>query len=338
MLVRLATGLKARGLEQHVVSLKGGGQNADALKAAGITVTELNCSLPQAQIALWRLVQKFKPSILQGWMYHGNIAAAVTHAITPGKQSRSLYWNIRASNMDDERYARIIRWNARLSFLPELVIANSQAGMNFHLESGFRPRRKMVIPNGIETDKFCPDDSRRSFMRQKLGLSSTDVVVICVARVDPMKDYHTLLTAMRTLPDIKGLIVGMGTDQLELPKNVTALGLCHDVCGLHSAADIIVSSSAFGEGFSNALSEGMSSGLAPVATDVGDSAYIIGDTGLVISPGDPVALAAAIDAIASLSKNTIKQRGLKARQRIIDNFSLEKVIQRFAVIYKEATD
>ncbi len=335
MLVRLAAGLNARGMEQQVVSLKGGGPNADALVAAGISVTELNFSLPRTQIELIRLVYRFKPSILQGWMYHGNIAASVTHRVTPGWGRRRLYWNIRASNVHDSRYARIIRWNARLSSIPDLVIANSQAGMDYHLETGFHPRRQMVIPNGIETDKFSPNTGQRSSMRRGLGFADSDVVAVSVARVNPMKDFDTLLAAIGSLPGVKGLLVGLGTDQLKLPDNVTALGLRHDVSELHSAADIIVSSSAYGEGFSNALAEGMSSGLVPVATDVGDAANIIGDTGTVVRPGDPVSLGQAIKAIASLPHATIRDRGLKARQRIVENFSLERAVQRFADIYED---
>ncbi len=337
MLVRLAAGLSARGMEQQVVSLRRGGPNADALKAAGISVSELDCSIARAQFELMRVVHRFRPTILQGWMYHGNIAAAVTQRITPGRAKRALYWNIRASNVHDERYARIIRWNARLSSMPDLVIANSQAGMDFHLASGFRPRRQMVIANGIETDKYCPDVARRSSMRQELGFADSDVVVTSVARVNPMKDFDTLLTALRALRGVKGLLVGLGTDQLEIPENVTALGLRDDVPELHLAADIIVSSSAYGEGFSNAVAEGMSSGLVPVATDVGDSANIIGDTGSVVRPGDPVALAQAIEAIASLPHSTIKERGLQARQRIVDNFALARALQRFADIYEDTS-
>lgn len=335
MLVRLAAGLKARGIEQQVVSLRGGGPNADALKAAGISVMELDYNIPRMQFELMRTVHRFKPSILQGWMYHGNIAAAVTHRIAPGRLKRGLYWNIRASNVHDERYASIIRWNARLSSMPDIIIANSQAGMDFHEDCGFRPRRKMVIANGIETGKFSPDTARRCSKRRELGIADTDVVAVSVARVDPMKDYDTLLSAMRTLPGVKGLLLGHGTDQLELPDNVTALGLRLDVPEILVAADIIVSSSAYGEGFSNALAEGMSSGLVPVATDVGDSANIIGSTGTVIDHGDPSALAQAIESIASLPHRALKERGLQARKRIIDNFGLERAVQRFADIYED---
>jgi glycosyltransferase involved in cell wall biosynthesis len=338
MLVQLAIGLQSRGIDQYVASIRGGDGHVETLTNAGIPVTVLSSNVTRAPFELVRLVRQINPSVLQGWMYHGNVAAALAHCVAPGRRKRKLFWNIRASNILDKQYARVIGWNARLSFLPDLVIANSQAGMDFHVASGFRPRRQMVIPNGIETDKFRPNAARRSAMRRDLGFTDTDVLVASVARVNPMKDFDTLLAAMGALPDVKGLLVGLGTDQLEVPENVTALGLRHDVSDLLLAADIIVSTSAYGEGFSNALAEGMSSGLVPVTTDVGDSAIIVDDTGTVVEPRDPVALANAIDAIAKLPPATIKERGLQARQRIVREFELDRAIERNVEIYGEAVD
>ena len=72
--------------------------------------------------------------------------------------------------------------------------------------------------------------------------------------------------------------------QGDLRDKTVCLEACKDIDIVYSASDIIVSSSAFGEGFSNALAEGMSSSLIPIATNVGDSKFIVGKTGKIVKP------------------------------------------------------
>ena len=134
-------------------------------------------------------------SIFQGWMYHGDLAALAAHLVTGGRSRRRLCWNIRASNMEDVRYANLIRICALFSRWPDVMVTNPEAGANFHTAHGYRPRRIVVIPNGIDTNKFCPDPITRSALRAELGLGDK-VVVVHVARIDPMKDHATFLEAM----------------------------------------------------------------------------------------------------------------------------------------------
>ena len=95
----------------------------------------------------------------------------------------------------------------------------------------------------------------------------------------------------------------------------------------------MVSSSRFGEGFSNALGEGMACGLPAVATDVGDAKLIVGDTGLVVPPGDPDVLAAAIRTLAGESAAARVERGSRARGRIAGNFALASAVRRHVELY-----
>lgn len=337
MLAQLAAGLQVRGIPQHVVCLKERGPVADRLEESGVPVTcyglEASKDVPGGVLKLAGMIRKLAPRFVQGWMYHGNLVAALAHKLLPGRRERKLLWNIRASNMDEERYARVIGWSARLSHWPDLLIANSQAGMGFHMDCGFRPRACEVIPNGIDTEKFRPDTQARNEIRKEWGVGPEDVVALQVARVDPMKDHDTYLAALGALPQVTGVLAGLDTDRLRLSPNVRALGLRRDVPRLCAAADIIVSSSAYGEGFSNALAEGMSAGLVPVATRVGDSAVIADDIGQTVQPRDPAALSAAIGKVAAMPVALRRREGLKARARIERNFSLDRAIDRFFDIY-----
>jgi glycosyltransferase involved in cell wall biosynthesis len=191
----------------------------------------------------------------------------------------------------------------------------------------------MVIDNGIDAKKFRPDPAMRKQVRAELGIADDAVVAIHVARVDPMKDHGNCLAAMAEVPSVLGILVGSGTQELALPENVRALGIRRDVERLLAAADIVASTSAFGEGFSNAIAEGMSAGLVPVATDVGDARRIVGDIGSVVPPCNPLAFSQALAALAALPSEQRRQRGALARERIMSQFALDLAIDRYFQLY-----
>jgi glycosyltransferase involved in cell wall biosynthesis len=214
-----------------------------------------------------------------------------------------------------------------------LVTANSTAGLKSHLALGYRPRRSAVIVNGIETDRFKPDPDARVALRKELGISDTAFVLAHVARVDPMKDHAAFLAAMGELPHCVALLVGGGTENLSGAANVLRLGRREDVPRLLAAADAVVSSSAFGEGFSNALAEGMSCALPAISTDVGDAALILGDTGFIVPPRNAPALAAAIRGLAAEPEVARAKRGARARARIVEKFGMAQAVRAYGALY-----
>ena len=237
--------------------------------------------------------------------------------------------------MDEERYGSILRWSARMSRWPDTIVANSECGAAFHKSHGFEASRMVVIENGIDSELFRPHPAWRQQVRRELGVPLDAPLIIHPARVDPMKDHACLLKAMDTLPGVTAVLVGSKTNQLELPPNVKALGLRKDMPRLYAAADIVVSTSAFGEGFSNAIAEGMSAGLLPIVTDVGDARRIVGDTGCVLPPGDPSALASAI-AQECASPNDLAAKGGRARARILETFPVSRFVDSFTRLYENA--
>ncbi len=337
MLVQIAAALRERGIGQQVVCLSGHDARAADLRASGIEVTVLGIASPASLLAavpvLRRTVTRIRPRIIQGWMYHGNIAASLCHYACGGRRGRKLFWNLRASNMDSARYGAVIRCGSLLSRGVDVVVANSEAGVAFHRSHGFRPKQFEVIDNGIDTDRFRPDSEIRRQVRADLNIPADTTVVINVARVDPMKDHATFLAAMAQVPAAVGLLVGMGTAELPLPPNVRALGLRLDVERLLTAGDIVASTSAYGEGFSNAVAEGMSAGLVPVVTDVGDARRIVGDTGRIVAVGDPHAVARAIAEETAMPPEERSRRAGRARARIVENFSLSRAADRYQRLY-----
>ena len=341
MLARLATARPSVADEITVVSLIPAETHLARLIAGGVEVVELRFDkaggILTGLFKLARLIAAKRPEIVQGWMYHGDLAALVALALSGRRRDTPLVWGIRCSAMDWRScglgLALVVKACALLSRWPDVVTANSAAGLKSHLVLGYRPRRAQVIANGIELDKFQPDAAARTAVRSELGIPENAIVLAHVARVDAMKDHRSFLAAMAMLPDVSALLVGAGTENLPVAPNLFRLGRRSDMPRLFAAADFVVSSSRFGEGFSNVLAEGMACGLPAIATDVGDAKLIIGDAGLVVPPQDPPALVAAIRQLAGESASARVERGSRARARIAENFTLGHALQCYMELY-----
>ena len=324
-----------------VVSLLPGGAYRAVIESAGIPVHDLGMArgrptLP-AFLRLARLIRRYRPHILHAWMYHAQLFATLALAISGRWRGTRLIWGVRSSNMDFARYGRSLRWVVRscgwLSSWADAVLFNSESSIAPHRDLGFQPRRSELIDNGIDTERFRPDHALRSQVRAELGIAPTADLIAYVARVDPKKDHATFFAALGKLPRAEALLIGSDTERLATPANVHALGARDDVERLLAASDLIVSSSAFGEGFSNALAEGMAAGLPAVATEVGDSARIVGATGRIVPPREPAALAEAMGALLGETKTARVARGVDARRRIESRFSIARAVDAHGALY-----
>ena len=132
-----------------------------------------------------------------------------------------------------------------------------------------------------------------------------------------MKNHNNFLKAYKCLEStfnnkIKLVLAGKGTDKLDLPYNCIALGM-KNIEDYYNIADIIIVPSAFGEGFSNVLVEGMLTNLLPVATDVGDSKKIIGSTGFIIKGHTEETLKKELSKIIKIKHTLIQSMGRKSK-------------------------
>ncbi len=332
-----------------VFSLKRPGLMAEPLRDAGIPVLNGGiaepaqglpaalATMPRGLRRLSRLISEIRPTAVSGWMYHANVLAFEALRLSGRRKDTRLIAGIRCSAMQGEAYGvthrLVVARSRQISGAVDVLAYNSEAGRREHEALGFSAVKATVAWNGVDTAKFRPDAAARVRIRQELGIAPDRLVLVQAARVDPMKDYPTLLKAFRTLSDSADLIVvGKGTETLPDLPGLHRMGIRSDMPSIYAAADVIVMSSAFGEGFPNVVAEGMAAGLTPAVTRVGDAAVIAGDIGRTASPRDAAGLTAALSGVLALGADGLAAAGQAARRRIEADFSLQASVARMTDI------
>jgi glycosyltransferase involved in cell wall biosynthesis len=340
-LVALAKGLRARG---HAVSVVvyyyySGEPLENELLEAGVRIRSLQkrgrWDLLAFLFQLGRVMREERPEIL-----HSYLTDLVTVILKPWFPSTKIVWGIRSSSMDLSLCDRLTQVSCKLTFrlsrFADAIIANSRAGRDYHIAQGYSRAKVVVIPNGIDTQRFCPDPEARRLVRSEWGIQDNEQVIGIVGWLRPMKDHPTFLQAASLLAQkrnhLRFVCVGAGpsgyreslhrlTRSLKLTDKVIWPGGRSDMPAVFNALDLLVSSS-ITEGFSNVIAEAMACGVPCVATDVGDSAWLMGNMGEVVPPREPVALA---DAMGKLLVRRPRS-AIRIRQRIVEQFSVEKLV------------
>jgi len=349
-LVHLATQLKARGWEVGVVSLIPPQAYGEELEAAGISVSSLGIrrKLPDLRpvLRLARFIRQWRPHIVHSFMVHANLLARLVRAFAPVP-----VLICSARNISEGGHFREILY--RLTDpLCDLTTQVSQAGLERYIRVKAVPRHKIrYIPNGVDTEWFKPSKETRFALRKELGVEGS-FVWLAVGRFDPQKDYHNMLQAFaQVVQEVSKtvlLIAGDGplrpamedlASRLGISEQVRFLGIRRDIPRLMNAADAYVMSSAW-EGMANVLLEASASTLPIVATDVGGNREVVldGKTGFLVPPKDPQSLAEAMLRLMALPKEKWQKMGEAACRHVEDDFSLDRVVDRWKALYQELSD
>ena len=352
MLYKLLTSLRNEAVDFLVVSLMNRGDITERIEALGVKVETLY--LKQGQRPGLKTIKKlnkimrvYNPDVVQGWMYHGNIAATIAVFLCwPFRKKVKLFWNIRQTlyNLDSEK--RQTRWliilGRWLSFFPHGIIYNSSLSLKQHATIGYSGKNHM-IPNGFDLEKFRPNKTNYQEFRKELDVSDSTILIGHISRLHPMKDHATLLKAINRVTEeisnseathkVLFLLVGHNVT-IDLSNNAAIhfLGERSDIPRIMSALDVLVSSSAWGEGFPNVIGEAMASEVPCVVTDVGDSAHIVGKYGKVCPVGDDQCIA---ESLLQFIKNE-KQRkiaGQQSRKRIKKYYSIDKIKKEYLKVW-----
>lgn len=355
MLYKLLSKIDRDRFDPTVVSLMDNGTIGERIESLGFPVYLIGMKpgIPSlsAILKLLKIVREIQPDLIQGWMYHGNLAALLAYLFSTKKTHIS--WGIRASvyslDLQKKMTAFINKLCAYFSKLPSSIIFVSHIAKKQHEALGYSDKKSCVIHNGFETSIFVPSSEAKLMLRSELGIAKTSFLIGLIGRYHPMKDHANFVKAasllLKSHPDIHFVLVGRGVNRenqelsdlihnLGVAKQMHLLGERQDIHHLTAALDIATSSSAYGEGFPNVIGEAMSCEVPCVVTDVGDSSLIVGNTGTVVSPRNPEALAEAWKSLISLERLEREILGKAARQRIIDCFSLDSIIHQYESLYE----
>ena len=353
-LTNLVTRLDPACFRNVVISMTGRGVFAESIERAGVPVYTLGMQRGRpAWGALWALRKLLKvlaqdaPVVLQTWLYHADLLGLFASGFG---RSINLVWNVRCSNMALGQYrvlTRCVLWLlVRCSAAPRVVVSNSEAGRRHHVALGYRAPCWRVIPNGFDPEIWRPDPVARATIRQQLGIAAQAPLIGLVARRDPMKDHENFLAAAALIlaarPACRFVLVGAGSVALHAEIADPALraacvSLDHhpDLPGLTAALDVACLSSAWGEACPNVVGEAMACGVPCVATEVGDAALLLADTGRLVPPQDPTRLAGALLEILALAPAQRVALGQRARARILEHYTLAHTLAAYAALYEQ---
>ena len=339
-----------------VISLTNKGTLSEKIEKMGVPVYEAgmksgNLNI-KAFIKLIRYLRTYKPELIQTWMYHSNVIGGIAGILSGVK---NIVWGVHASQLDGELTKNgtlfIIKISSWLSMIiPSIVIFCSKSSYHLHLILGYKTKIMRVVPNGFNLKDYRPDAACKKNILKELGLQQDVQLVGMAARYDPQKNHSDFILAAsrlnKIMPSVEYLLVGSGVtsdneilcsqiEEVGLSDKIHLLGYRDDMPKIYAALDVSTITSVYGEAFPLVIGEAMACGTPCVVTDVGDSAFIVGDTGIVIPPGKPDEIANAWMKILKMDLIEKKKIGVAARKRINELFTIESVVKQYE---KEYTD
>lgn len=357
VLVRLVAADPA---DEHVViGLTAEGIGSERLRALGVRVTALG--MPRGRVtlrglrALYRSVRAEQPDVVQTWMYHADLIGGCIARLAG---VRRLVWGVHNGDLSPQRTSRLTRAVAWVcatisSVVPARIICSSRAALETHRALGYCADKLSVVTNGFDVGWFKPDSVGRARLRAAWGIPEGTVLLGMVGRWDPQKGHATLIEALGLLaaaggPVWKCVFIGPGMDPANqaVTRAVTALGLGDEVRLIGPSAEIPAVMSALdvhvlasnGESFGNVTAEAMACGTPAVVTSVGAGPLLVGETGWVVPPQDPRALASALAEalIATRDRPSWQRRQAEARRRIESDFGIYGMVARYRKIWQAA--
>ena len=356
--------VEARGDHRIIVlrAIQDGPSVGADLARLGVSVTSLGVTGALSALfaipALIRTARAASPDIISAWLYYPSLLSVLIRPFLKGFPR--IVWHIRSLPYVrfSEKPARYLtqRILAFFSYFPRvMIVSNSTAARRAHVDLGYskKPERWSVIANAIDPKRYTPDPGMRAGLRAEWRVPSHGIVIGAVGRVVPEKGYADYFVAigkaldalpaeMRSRTHI--VVAGRGTsrddnDFVELAsqtglshENMHLLGQRDDIPAILAGLDIFVLPSK-SESFPNVLAEAMATGVASIATDVGDCALVLGDRRFIASavPGKTLS-----DRIRTMLRMTLDEReeiGRKNRERATHVYTLPRMIAGFDAVF-----
>lgn len=341
--IQLAKGLCTHGWQVSVVALSGsGGDAAIELTSAGVAFQSFGMRRgladPRGWLRFHRWLKLERPCVVHAHLPHAVWMARWSRLAAPVRVVVDTLHSSATGTLGRRLGYRLSNW------LTDQVTGVSHAVATAHLAAAMADSIE-VIPNGIDVSAWRPDAVVREEVRGELAIGD-EFLWIAAGRLETVKDYPTLLTAMALAPESFRLVIAGGgpmeeelrekSQELGLELRVHFLGFEPNVRRWMQAADGFVLTSRW-EGLPVALLEASACALPAVATDVPGTREVIvhGETGLLVPPGNPNALRTAMTRLVQAKASEREAIGQRARQRVVDSFSLESTLNRWEALYAD---
>lgn len=341
--ILLAHGLHAHGWRVSLIALSGtGGDAAAELTASDIAFLSLNMRKgladPRGWVRLHHWLRQEAPHVVHAHLPHAAWMARWSRLAAPVRVLIDTLHSSSTGTAGRRLGYRISNW------LPDQVTAVSHAVADAHRLVRMAGSIE-VFPNGVDAAAWQPNAAIRTMVRRELAIEQK-FLWFAAGRLEPVKDYPTLLRAMTALPNSAHLLIaGSGpleaqlrqlSRELGIESRVRFLGFDPNILRWMQAADGFVLSSCW-EGLPMALLEAAACALPAVATDVPGTREVIidGDTGLLSVQGSAASLAEAMTRMMHASAVDRDAMGARARQHVIDQFSLECALNRWEALYTD---
>lgn len=337
-----------------VISLGKDGAMAPRIRDLGIVVYELGLRAstpnPFAIVSIARILRAHRIDVASTWMYHADLLGGLGAALA----GVPVLWGIRNGSLSASHTSLSTRLVARLNgclsrWLPDAIVSCSERARDVHVGLGYEARKFVVIPNGIDVDRFRPDPAARKSVREDLGIHESSLLVGLIARFDASKNHQGFIAAagqvLASRRDIHLVMAGSGMtvenqklvgwiNGAGLSRKTHLLGPRQDIARIFSALDVSVLAST-GEAFPSVLAEAMACGVPCVTTNAGDAAAIVGATGIVVPVGDMLALLAGV--LELLEEDTIARRvrSEAVRARIVGQFEIGSMVSAYENLLRE---
>jgi glycosyltransferase involved in cell wall biosynthesis len=354
-LSQLVVNLDRRGHSISVVAMYPSDADWEHLwSARSINIETLFSSMPytavpgpitliKATSRLREIIKREKPEIL--YSFGGHAPRILSWLAARTLPDIKLVWRYRGAGNklllrnNNLNYKAMLFIEKYISTTVPLAVYNSDASFSFGEGLNHNFKKQLVIKNGFDTDKFKPDPDAKNRIRREWGVSKDEKLIGIVGRVNPVKGYDVFIKAVASVlkkrNDVRFVCVGYGdksykrdmedlSRELKLSTYLIWAGVRSDMTSVFNSMDILCCSSYAG-GFQDVIGEAMACGVPCVVTDVGDSAKIVGDTGIVVPHDNPEMLAGGlltmIDRLPEIEPQDI-------RARIMENFTVERMVDQ----------
>ena len=325
-----------------VIYIIGEGTYKTELILSGAEVFKLNLN---SLIRTIKILCKNPKTILQGWMYHGNIVATILHLISLGKGKLSWALHHSANNYANEslKHFLLLKLTAFLSSLPKAIIFVSEIIKQEHIQHGYSNDNMRVIHNGIDTSLFKRNEETAYLLRQSLNIPNDTVTIGIVGRNHPVKDYRTFFRASYVLlkkhQNLHIIIVGRDisfsqfSNQLkdlnfEDINRIHLLGERNDVPQILSIIDVFVLTSV-SESFALSLIEALAAGCCCVSTDVIFFSNLFSKALSTFPPYNYQALVDSVEHYLNMSKEQRDNIAIEAKLQIEKYYPLSQTINNY---------